>query len=68
MTPAVRAAFTAGWYHGALLGEASPREAVAAHPEYSAGELDAFTEGSVDGAVGDPWRRDFIPEEGGSRA
>jgi hypothetical protein len=64
VSAATRAAFVAGWYRGALLGEATPRETATEHPEYSTAEADAFGQGSVDGAAGDTWRRDHIPEGG----
>ncbi|HEV8673035.1 MAG TPA: hypothetical protein VGX21_03235 [Methylomirabilota bacterium] len=64
MAAATRSAFVAGWYRGALLGEATPREIATEHPEYSIAEVDAFGQGSVDGAAGDAWRRDRIPDGG----
>lgn len=59
MLPRLRAAFRRGWMDGRARGEEfSAREAGDRYPDYTARELDAFCQGSVDGAAGDTWRRD----------
>ncbi len=55
-----RAAFALGWWDGALFGEQSAREAAARRPELTtAAELDAYGQGTIDGALGDTFRRDL---------
>lgn len=51
-------AFHQGWNDGALFGEATAAEASARYPEYTAPEIDAYCQGTVDGKDGDTFRRD----------
>ena len=61
-------AFARGFYHGQSDGETSPREAALAIPDYQEhSELDAFCQGTVDGAQGDSCRLDLILKQSAER-
>jgi len=55
----IAAAFTAGWYDGALgTGADCARAAHDRYPEYSAEEVSVYLNGVGDGARGDRYRLD----------
>lgn len=49
-------AFRLGYYHGRLHGPASAADANRRYPAMTVDQVDAFGEGSRDGAVGDAFR------------
>jgi hypothetical protein len=49
-------AFAKGYVDGGLLGERSAVEAGRDYPSMSSGERDAYCQGTIDGAAGDPFR------------
>ena len=51
-----RFAFGKGYVDGALLGERTLAEAGNDHPSMSSDEIDAYCQGTIDGAAGDPYR------------
>lgn len=58
-----RAAFAQGYTDGVLLGQRTAREAMTDYPDYTPAQVDAYCNGTEDGARGDTWRLDRLAEQ-----